>query len=142
MAHDTGFPPKVLKYSIPLSNASAIALVVTTAPIGWPFPIGFPSVTMSGITSWVSYAHQCEPTRPKPTCTSSATQMAPASRTCPKAASRYPSGRTTWPAHPGIDSAKNAATDRPPSTARRSSPATASAYLVAASGSSARCGPR
>ena len=49
-AHETGLPPKVLKYSIPVSNERAIAGVVTTAPIGWPLPIGLPSVTMSGTT--------------------------------------------------------------------------------------------
>ena len=48
IAADTGLPPNVLKYSIPLSKASAIARVVTTAPSGWPFPIGLPIVTMSG----------------------------------------------------------------------------------------------
>ena len=48
IAADTGLPPNVLKYSIPLANASAIARVVTTAPSGWPLPIGLPIVTMSG----------------------------------------------------------------------------------------------
>ena len=47
-AAETGLPPNVLKYSIPLANASAIARVVTTAPSGWPLPIGLPIVTMSG----------------------------------------------------------------------------------------------
>ena len=45
---DTGLPPNVLKYSIPLAKASAIARVVTTAPSGWPLPSGLPIVTMSG----------------------------------------------------------------------------------------------
>ena len=63
MAQETGFPPKVLKYSMPLSKAPAISGVVTTAPRGWPLPIGFPRVTMSGTASWVSNPQKCEPTR-------------------------------------------------------------------------------
>ena len=58
-AQETGLPPKVLKYSIPVSNERAIAGVVTTAPSGWPLPIGLPSVTMSGTTPWVSKAQKC-----------------------------------------------------------------------------------
>ena len=39
MAQLTGFPPKVLKYSIPvLKNESATAFVVITAAIGCPLP--------------------------------------------------------------------------------------------------------
>ena len=34
IAHDTVLPPNVAKYSMPLSNASAMARVVATAPIG------------------------------------------------------------------------------------------------------------
>ena len=42
----------VLKYSTPqASKLAAISLVVTTAAMGWPLPIGFPMVTMSGCTS-------------------------------------------------------------------------------------------
>ena len=37
IAHDTGFPPKVLKNSIS-PNEDAISGVVNTAAIGWPFP--------------------------------------------------------------------------------------------------------
>ena len=81
MAHETGLPPNVLKYSIPVWNDAAISRVVTTAARGCPFPIGFPIVTMSGTQSWVSKAQKCDPTRPKPTCTSSAIQTPPASRT-------------------------------------------------------------
>ena len=33
------------------ANFAAIVGVVMTAPIGWPSPIGLPSVTMSGTTS-------------------------------------------------------------------------------------------
>src|SRR5262247_700123 len=50
-AHDTVLPPKVLKNSMPLANEAAISDVVTTAPIGWPLPIGLPSTTISGTTS-------------------------------------------------------------------------------------------
>jgi len=39
-AQDTVFPPKVLKNSMPLSKEAAISGVVTTAPSGWPLPIG------------------------------------------------------------------------------------------------------
>ena len=49
-AIETGLPPKELKYSMPLAKASATALVQTTAANGCPLPIGFPIVTMSGIT--------------------------------------------------------------------------------------------
>ena len=39
IAQLTGFPPKVLKYSIPvLRKESATAFVVITAAIGCPFP--------------------------------------------------------------------------------------------------------
>ena len=74
-------PPKVLKYSIPLSNEAAISGVVTTAASGWPLPIGLPIVTMSGTTPCVSKPQKCVPTRPNPTCTSSAMQTPPAART-------------------------------------------------------------
>ena len=50
-AHETGLPPNVLKNSMPFANDSAIALVVTTAPIGCPFAIGLPMTTMSGMTA-------------------------------------------------------------------------------------------
>lgn len=71
----------VLKYSRPEApKASAISLVVTTQDIGWPLPIGFPMVTMSGTKSspcsW--NAQKCFPTRPKPTWTSSAMKTPPA----------------------------------------------------------------
>ncbi len=50
-AADTGLPPKVLKYSIPLANAAAISGVVTTAASGCPLPAGLPIVTMSGTSA-------------------------------------------------------------------------------------------
>ena len=56
-------------------------LVVITAAIGWPLPIGLPMDTASGTTPWVSNAHQWLPTRPKPTCTSSARHTPPSART-------------------------------------------------------------
>lgn len=41
----------VLKYVTPEdANFSAISFVVTTADTGWPLPMGFPMVTMSGHT--------------------------------------------------------------------------------------------
>jgi len=66
-------PPQVLKYSIPpCANCLAKWGVVTTAPMGKPFPMGLPSVTMSGTTLYLSNAQKWEPTRPKPTWTCSA----------------------------------------------------------------------
>ena len=42
----------VLKYSIPVAvKLAATSGVVTTQATGWPFPIGLPSVTISGTTS-------------------------------------------------------------------------------------------
>lgn len=75
----------VLKYSMPdVKKACATSLVVTTHDMGWPLPMGFPMVTMSGTKSspcsWK--AQTWEPTRPKPTWTSSAMTMPPALRTC------------------------------------------------------------
>lgn len=75
----------VLKYSIPDNmKASATSLVVTTHDMGWPLPIGFPMVTMSGTKSspWSWKAQKWVPTRPKPTWTSSAMKTPPALRTC------------------------------------------------------------
>lgn len=46
----TGFPPKVLKCKAALI-VLAMAGVVTTAAIGYPLPIPFAMVTMSGIAS-------------------------------------------------------------------------------------------
>lgn len=40
--HETGFPPKDEKNSMPFSNFSTNSWVVTTPPIGCPFPIGLP----------------------------------------------------------------------------------------------------
>lgn len=74
----------VLKYSIPdAKKACATSLVVTTHDMGWPLPMGFPMVTMSGTKSspcsWK--AQKWAPTRPKPTWTSSAMTTPPALRT-------------------------------------------------------------
>jgi len=87
-AADTGFPPNEEKNSMPFANAAAISGVVMTAAIGWPFPIGLPSVTMSGTTPCSSCAHICVPTRPKPVCTSSTIIIPPAWRMERAAASR------------------------------------------------------
>ena len=78
----------MLKYSIPVTNDAAISGVVTTAPSGCPLPIGLPRVTMSGTTPSSSKPQKCEPMRPKPTWTSSATHTPPAARTASKAAVR------------------------------------------------------
>ena len=51
-------PLTVLKYSMPpVAKLLAIALVVTTAAMGCPLPIGLPIVTMSGHTSVKSAKH-------------------------------------------------------------------------------------
>mmetsp|Transcript_41580 Transcript_41580/g.106380 ORF Transcript_41580/g.106380 Transcript_41580/m.106380 type:complete len:319 (+) Transcript_41580:2892-3848(+) len=77
-AHAALHPPPVLKYSMPLANACAMRCVVTTAPMGKPFPMPLPSVTISGRVSPAASKPQKEqPMRPKPVCTSSATQTAP-----------------------------------------------------------------
>ena len=70
--HETGLPPNELKNSNPLSNFFEISSVQTTAPIGWPFPIGLPRVTISGITLCNSKPQYFSPTLPNPVCTSSA----------------------------------------------------------------------
>ncbi len=49
-AQATGLPPNVLKNSMPLAKAAAIASVVTTAASGNPLPMGLPRTTMSGTT--------------------------------------------------------------------------------------------
>src|SRR6266699_3377930 len=54
MAHETGLPPKVLKYSMPLSNEAAISGVLTTAARGCPLPMDLPIVTISGTTPCLS----------------------------------------------------------------------------------------
>ena len=104
MAQDTGFPPKVLKYSMPVTKASATFLVVTTAAKGCPLPIGLPKVTISGITSCVSKAHQCVPTLPNPTCTSSAIHKPPAALIERYTDFKYPSGIIKLPPTPCKDS--------------------------------------
>ena len=93
-APDAVHPPHVLKYSMPPPEKDvAYSCVVTTAPIGKPFPIGLPRVTISGTTPYISNAQKWLPTLPKPTCTSSAIQAAPSSLIALYTASRYPSGR-------------------------------------------------
>ena len=93
-APDAVHPPHVLKYSMPPPEKDvAYSCVVTTAPIGKPFPIGFPRVTISGTTPYISNAQKWLPTLPKPTCTSSAIHAAPSSLIALYTASRYPSGR-------------------------------------------------
>ena len=49
-AHDTGLPPKVLKYMTFEANSVASASRATTPETGCPLAIGLPSVTMSGTT--------------------------------------------------------------------------------------------
>ena len=75
-----GRPAKVEKKCQRAANSAAIAGVVMTAPIGWPLPIGLPRVTMSGTTPSCAKPQNGVPTRPKPACTSSAMQSAPAAR--------------------------------------------------------------
>ena len=49
-------PPQVAKYCMPLSKPCARVGDITTAPIGKPLPMGFPSVTCRMIVraSWAS----------------------------------------------------------------------------------------
>ena len=68
-----------------------------------------PQTTISGTTSCISKAQKCDPTRPKPVCTSSAMHTPPAARTCAYTCFRYPGGWKICPAQLAIDSAMNAA---------------------------------
>jgi len=48
-AHETGLPPNVLKYSIPqVSKFLMTDFLTQRAEMGWPFPSGLPTVTISG----------------------------------------------------------------------------------------------
>ncbi len=49
-AQETGLPPVVLKKWARAAKRSASSRRITSAPMGWPFPIGLPRVTMSGTT--------------------------------------------------------------------------------------------
>ena len=93
---------------MPSANDAAISGVVTTAPSGCPLPIGFPSVTMSGTTPWVSKPHMWLPTRAKPIWISSAMHTAPFARASSYAAAKYPSGGSIWPPHEMMLSARKA----------------------------------
>ena len=59
-------PPQVLKYSMPLLKPFASFWGMITAPMGKPLPMGFPSVTMSGITDCSWNPQNWLPTRPNP----------------------------------------------------------------------------
>ena len=76
-----GVAPKVLKYSIPLANASAISGQQATAPsdvrFQWVCTHHHDIGTTAPVRSPEGLAY-----RPKPTCTSSAMQTPPASRAC------------------------------------------------------------
>lgn len=53
----------VLKYSTPVfAKLAATVGVVNTAATGWPLPIGFPIVTMSGTTSESNFIGYFKPT--------------------------------------------------------------------------------
>ena len=95
MEQDTGLPPNELKYSLPLLNFLAIFFVVTTAAIGWPFPIGFPSVTISGTMPCSSKAQKKSPTRPNPVWTSSTIHKAFFFLIILKTSFKYVGGKTT-----------------------------------------------
>ena len=74
---ETGFPPKVLKNSIPFAKFSATSFVQATAATGCPFPRGFPIVTISGTTSCNWNPQKTLPILPQPVCTSSEMQTPP-----------------------------------------------------------------
>mmetsp|Transcript_431 Transcript_431/g.1265 ORF Transcript_431/g.1265 Transcript_431/m.1265 type:complete len:219 (-) Transcript_431:324-980(-) len=130
-AHATGFPPNVLKYSWPFAKEAAISSVHTTAANGKPLPNGLPMVTMSGVTPCCSNPQKCSPSRPKPTCTSSATHTPPLPRTRAYICSRYELGGTTTPATDMPDSMKKAASSWPSSSSPLIADLTCSAMRVA-----------
>ena len=69
-AHETGLPPKVLKYStLWASKAAATSAVQRTHASAKPLPMGFPHVTMSGTAPGdCSKPQKVLPSRPNPTC--------------------------------------------------------------------------
>ena len=77
----SGFPPADEKNCPCAVSASATRFDVITPPIGYPLPIGFAIVMMSGETADCSNPQNEDPIRPNPTCTSSAMQRPPAPRT-------------------------------------------------------------
>ena len=70
------------------ANAAAISGVVTTPASGCPSPAGLPNVTTSGTRPCVAKPQKSGPTRPKPTCTSSAMTRPPCARTASAPATR------------------------------------------------------
>ena len=64
ISHETGPPPTEAKNPPWPASASAIAPVVITAATGWPLPVAFAIVTMSGTTPCCSKPQKCAPSRP------------------------------------------------------------------------------
>ena len=63
---------------------------------------GLPSVTMSGSSPRRSNPHRCEPLRPSPYCTSSATMSAPAARRRAEIAAPHAGGGSKIDAITGV----------------------------------------
>ena len=80
-AHDTGFPPKVMRWSkaVPAGpvKASATCLAAMAAPIGtYPLVRALATTVMSGTTPQCSVAN-IRPVRPNPVITSSQMSRTP-----------------------------------------------------------------
>ncbi len=82
-AAPAGVPPIEANSEPSAANDSAISWLHTTADTGYPFPVDLARQTMSGTTPCISNPQKCEPSRPYPTCTSSAITTPPAARTAP-----------------------------------------------------------
>ena len=80
-AAPAGVPPIEANREPSTANDSAISRVQTTADTGYPFPVDLARHTMSGTTPFISKPQKCDPSRPYPTCTSSAITTPPAART-------------------------------------------------------------
>ncbi len=101
-------PPKVLKKT-PFT-LSEIPFLVTTAPIGNPFPIPLAIVIMSGLIPCHLWPQYLVPTLPKPVWTSSQIMSPLYFLTKSTIFGRYPSGKGLIPPTPWMHSKMNPAT--------------------------------
>ncbi len=85
-----GVPAKGIEISEQIAEGGHDVGRARQAATGWPFAMGFPTVTMSGANPSQSWPQKWLPTRPKPGCTSSAMIRPPAARTAATVASRKP----------------------------------------------------
>ena len=107
-AHDTGLPPNVLKYSMPLANEAAMAGVVTTATSGWPLPIGFAHHDDVGTTFCVFKSPEMRPDSAKSDPALRRRYAASSSDVCKTAADSRPGSTICQSAAAGTDSRINA----------------------------------